>query len=219
MSEESNARVNTAEKGGKGLRVLGKGEKIKFYLDGLDCRFEVEQIVIEVLNHGVNFGIKFFCQQEVTISCTEKEVKLITESKGQERLTRLRSAYGKPFPFMIKGRRVDKENKKYAQILPVVWKAEKREPKVNHMDTAEEVVERKLWVAEKVIIPAGSAKLVKVRTKGNWTGAGVVESLPLGDQEKGRNILVPENAYDLSGSVQAVYVENHVEECVELCVG
>ena len=86
------------------------------------------------------------------------------------------------------------------------------------MDTAEEVVERKLWAAEKVIIPAGSAKLVKVRTEGNWTGAGVVESLPLGDQEKGRNILLPENAYDLSGSVQAVYVENHAEECIELCV-
>ena len=97
MLEESNTRVNTAEKGGKGLRVLGKGEKIKFYLDGLDRRFEVEQIVIEVLNHGVNFGIKFFCQQEVTISCTEKEVKLITGSKGQERLTRLCSAFGKPF--------------------------------------------------------------------------------------------------------------------------
>ena len=85
---------------------------------------------------------------------------------------------------MIQGRRVDKENKKYAQILPVVWKAEKRELEVNLMDTAEEVVERKLWAAEKVIIPAGSAKLVKVRTEGNWTGAGVVESLPLGDQDR-----------------------------------
>ena len=105
---------------------------------------------------------------------------------------------------MIKGRRVDKENKKYGQILPAVWKAEKREPEVNHMDSAEEVVERKLWAAEKVIIPAGSAKLVKVRTEDNWTGSGVAESLPLGDQEKGRNILLPENAYDLSGSVQAV---------------
>ena len=42
MSEESNARVNTEEKGGKELRVLGKGERIKFYLDGLDSRFEVE---------------------------------------------------------------------------------------------------------------------------------------------------------------------------------
>ena len=66
----------------------------------------------------------------------------------------------------------------------------------------EEVVERKLWAAEKVNIPAGSAKLVKVRTEGNWKGAGVVESLPLEDQEKGRKVLLPENAYDLSGSVQ-----------------
>ena len=191
MLGESNARVNTAEKGGKELRVLGKGERIRFYLDGLDRRFEVEPIIIEGLNHAVNFGIEFFRQQEVSISCTEKEVKLVTGSKGQERLTRLCSVDGKPFPFMIKGRRVDKENKKYTQILPAVWKAEKREPEVNHLDPVEEVVERKLWAAEKITIPAGSAKLVKVRTEGNWSGEGVVELLPLGDQEKGRSILLP----------------------------
>ena len=46
-----------------------------------------------------------------------------------------------------------------------------------------------------------------MRTEGNWTGAGVVESLPLGDQEKGRNILLPENAYDLSRSVQVCRTE------------
>ena len=219
MSEESNPRVHTAEKGGKGLKVLGKGEKIKFYLDGLDRRFEVEPIVIEGLNHAVNFGIEFFRQQEVSIACTEKEVKLVTGSKGQERLTRLCSAYGKPFPFMIKGRRVDKETKNYVQVLPAVWKAERREPEVNSISPVEEVLERKLWSAEKITIPAGSAKLVKARTGCNWKGAGVVESLPLEDQEKGRKILVPENAFDLSGSVQAVYVENHAEECVKLCVG
>ena len=215
MLEES----NTAEKGGKGLRVLGKGERIRFYLDGLDRKFEVEPIVIEGQNHAVNFGIEFFRQQEVSISCTEKEVKLVTGSKGKERLTRLCSAHGKPFPFMIKGRRVDKEDKKYAQILPAVWKAEKREPEVNHIGTEEEVKERKLWAAERITIPARSAKLVKVRTEGDWYGEGVVESLPLGEQERGRNILLPENAYNLSGSVQAIYVENHAEECVELCVG
>ena len=60
MLEESNARVRMVDKGGKGLRVLGKGERIKFYLDGLDRRFEVELIVIEGLNHAVNFGIEFF---------------------------------------------------------------------------------------------------------------------------------------------------------------
>ena len=62
MLEESNARVNMAEKGGKGLRVLGKGEKIKFYLDGLP-------IMIEGLNHAVNLLSSFFvnrkCQYHV----------------------------------------------------------------------------------------------------------------------------------------------------------
>ena len=114
---------------------------------------------------------------------------------------------------------MDKETKNYVQVLLAVWKAERREPEVNNISPVEEVLERKLWSAEKITIPAESAKLVKVRTEGNWKGAGVVESLPLEDQEKGRKVLLTENAYDLSGSVQAVYVENHAEECVELCVG
>ena len=120
----------------------------------------------------------------MSITCTEKEVKLVTGSKGQERLTRLCSAYGKLFPFMIKGRKVDKETKNYVQVLPAVWKAERREPGVKSISEVEEVLERKLWLAKKVTIPAGSAKLVKVRTEGIWKGAGVVESLPLEDQEK-----------------------------------
>ena len=65
----------------------------------------------------------------------------------------------------------------------------------------------------------GSAKLVKVRTEGNWKGQGFVESVPLDEQETGRKLILPDNAYDLSGSVQAVYVENHAEESIEICVG
>ena len=51
---------------------------MKFYLDGLDRIFEVKPNVIEGLNHAVNFGIEFLRQQEVSISCTDKEVKLVT---------------------------------------------------------------------------------------------------------------------------------------------
>ena len=32
-------------------------------------------------------------------------------------------------------------------------------------------------------------------------------------------MVLPENAYNLTGSVQAIYVENHAEEDVEICVG
>ena len=73
MSGNSNARVGTAEKGGKGLKVLG--EKIKFYLYVLDWVFKVEPIVIEGLNHAVNFSMEFLLQQEVSIFCSVQEAK------------------------------------------------------------------------------------------------------------------------------------------------
>lgn len=33
-----------------------------------------------------------------------------------------------------------------------------------------ELMERKLWAGERIIIPIGSARLVKVRTEGGWKG-------------------------------------------------
>ena len=55
-----------------------KGERIKFYLNGFDGFFEDEPEVIEGLNHAVNFSIEFLVQQEVSISCSEQEAKLVT---------------------------------------------------------------------------------------------------------------------------------------------
>ena len=46
---------------------------MKFYLDERDQIFEVKPIVIEGLNHAVNFGIEFLRQQEESISCMEKK--------------------------------------------------------------------------------------------------------------------------------------------------
>ena len=103
--------------------------------------------------------------------------------------------------------------------MPAVWKAERKQKEVNNVNNILEVTERKLWASEKLIIPRGSAKLVKVRTEGNWKGQGFVESVPIDEQEAGRKLILPENAYDLSVSIQAVYVENHAEESVEICVG
>ena len=59
MSRMSNVKIGTAEKGGKGPKVLGIGETFKFYLIGLDQVFEVEPMVIEGLNHAGNLGLEF----------------------------------------------------------------------------------------------------------------------------------------------------------------
>ena len=39
------------------------------------------------------------------------------------------------------------------------------------------------------------------------------------EQDAGKRLVLPESAYNLAGEVQAVYVENHAEEEVELCIG
>ena len=69
--------------------------------------------MIEGLNHAVNFGMEFLVKQEVSIACSGQEAKLVTGSEGQERLTRLCSVTGSKFPFINKGKRVDKVRKKY----------------------------------------------------------------------------------------------------------
>ena len=130
---------------------------------------------------------------QVSISCSDKEVKLVTGSKGQERLTRLCSATGGPFPFMNKGKQIDKVGKKYVQVLTALWKAENKPQEVMSVNQMSEVMERKLWAGEKVVISAGSAKIVKVRTVGNWKGQGFMESIPREEQEAGQKLVLPEN--------------------------
>ena len=49
----------TGEKEGKGLKVVGKGEEFKFFLEEMDKAFTVHPVVIEGLSHNVNLGINF----------------------------------------------------------------------------------------------------------------------------------------------------------------
>ena len=65
-------------------------------------------------------------------------MKLVTGSEGKERLTRLCSVTGKPFPFMNKGKRIDKIDKDYVQAIPAVWKAERKTKEVHNVNNISE---------------------------------------------------------------------------------
>ena len=91
--------------------------------------------------------------------------------------------------------------------------AGKQRRSVNHIP---EVSKRKLWAGDKVVLPAGSARQVKVWIEGGWKGVGFVESIPPEEKEAGRKLV--QNEYNLMGSAQAIYIENHTEEKVKLCI-
>ena len=67
-------------------RSIRERRKDEFYLDGLDKVFEVKLIVIEELNHAVNFGMEFLLQQEVSISCPDQEAKLVFGVSRSEKI-------------------------------------------------------------------------------------------------------------------------------------
>ena len=85
------------------------------------------------------------------------------------------------------------------QVIPSFWKAEKI---LSY--TISYTRSKRLLSGEKVSIPAGSVKLMKVRVEGDWRGKGFVISMSPEEQESGRKLVFPEKAYSLSGSVRAI---------------
>ncbi len=85
------------------------------------------------------------------ISLSNRYISLSNVRISQERLTWLCSVTGSPFPIMNKEEKIDKIEKKVEKILiePLT---------VNHI----------LEIREKVPIPAGSAKLLKIQVEENW---------------------------------------------------
>ena len=71
--------MSTAEKRGKRTQSLGERRKDEVLFGRTRPNFRGRTLqLIEGLNHAIHFGIEFFRQQEVFISCTDKEVKLVT---------------------------------------------------------------------------------------------------------------------------------------------
>ncbi len=73
---------------------------------------------------------------------------------------------------MNKGQRMDKVGEKYMQAIPSCWKPEKILTELTPVNHILELRERKLLSGEKVSIPAGCAKLVKVIEDRDWRGWG-----------------------------------------------
>ena len=81
-----------------------------------------------------------------------------------------------------------------------------------------EVRERKLWW-EKVSIPAGMAKLVKVWVEEDWKGDGFVESMLPEEQESGWELVFPKMLTIWQAEYKHTYIENNADEKGELHKG
>ncbi len=68
-----------------------------------------------------------------------------------------------------------------------------------------------------MFIPAGTAKLVKVRKEGEWRGEGFVESILLEEQNTERKLVLPETIYNLTVNEPVILVKNHTKVKVEIC--
>ena len=66
-------RVGTAEKEGKGLKEVGKGEEFKFFLEGKDKAFTVHSVVIDNLSHNLILGMNFLLENKLTLDCQTME--------------------------------------------------------------------------------------------------------------------------------------------------
>ena len=53
---------------------------------------------------------------------------------------------------------------------------------------------------------------MKITIEGDYKGEGFVESMLPVEQDSSQKLVILETAYNLSGKVQAIYVENHMEE-------
>ena len=67
-------QVGTADKQSEGLQVLGVGEPLQVYLEGMDICYTLEPLVIQGLRQSVNLEIPFLQEHELKMTCKEEEV-------------------------------------------------------------------------------------------------------------------------------------------------
>ena len=113
--------VGTAEKEGKGLKVIGKGEEFKFFLEGIDKDFTVHPLVIEGLSHNMNLGMHFLLENELTLDCSNGESKLYQSKEKGTHFTSLVKQDRNPFPFLLNGKLTEENPSHYLSPLEQVW--------------------------------------------------------------------------------------------------
>ena len=216
-------RVGTAEKEGKGLKVIGKGEEFKFFLEGIDKAFTVHPVVIEGLSHNVNLGMNFLLENELTLDCSSGEAKLCQSKEKGTHFTRLVKQDRTPFPFLLNGKLTEENPSHYSSPLEQVWLGRNRRQVLSVLEEGKEggegLEDIHLYNAEKVEISPGQGKYIKVQTQYKMGGEMLAESIPYGERDLNCDIRIPESLYNFNSDVKQVFVENHSVNKVHLNVG
>ena len=69
--------------------MLGLGEPLPIYLEGMEECYILEPLVIQGLSHSVNLGITFLQKSRLKLSCTEEGVILTPVKEGSNSIARL----------------------------------------------------------------------------------------------------------------------------------
>ena len=190
-------KVGTADGQSKGLQVLGLGEPLPIYLEGMEECYLLEPLVIRGLSHSVNLGITFLQKSRLKLSCTEEGVILTPVKEGSNSIARLVDGGCVSFENQRSGKtsRATKEQEISAQTWRIP--CEKINVNVLQSESKESIG---VYAKENCSKPAGMGKYIPVQTSEEIQGDVLVET----SDNTVTELILPEIIYNVKRKIGCI---------------
>ena len=133
------------------------------------------------------------------------------------------AARSKPLSLLLNGKLMKENLSHYSSPLEQVWLGRNRHQVLsvleNWKEGEKELKNISLNNAEKVEIPPGQGRYLKVQTQHRMGGEMLVESVPYDECDINCDVRIPESLYNFQSDTKQVFVKNHSVNIVHLNVG